>query len=282
MEKVIVAVDGQPASDAAVDWIIARSKTRPIVVEVTTVVDPVASSAEPAVADQVRAAYEAVLRRAAERISELATTAGLRTLVRHGRPRAELVEATSVADLLVVGSEHQRPTETSVFSTLPVRLAATARCPLVVVPSGWHEPEPDLPVMVGVDALHPQPTVTSIAASEADDVGAEVIAVNAWSVPTLLAVVMFGHPSIWKSYGDTRREAFDRLRVSIAERNPTTRLRGLLREGPVSRVVTEEARGARLVVLGRHVHESAEDRLLGSTAHDVLLRMPCPVMVVPV
>ncbi len=49
---------------------------------------------------------------------------------------------------------------------------------------------------------------------------------------------------------------------------------------PVSEILAR-ARGAHLIVLGSHGHGAMYDLLVGSTAHGVLKKAPCPVLVVP-
>jgi nucleotide-binding universal stress UspA family protein len=51
---------------------------------------------------------------------------------------------------------------------------------------------------------------------------------------------------------------------------------------PVSHILHEaEARKADYIVMGSHGHTAIYDLLVGSTTHGVLLRAPCPVVIVP-
>ncbi|WP_213816494.1 universal stress protein [Glaciihabitans sp. dw_435] len=279
MEKIIIAVDGEPSCEAAIGWVIERSRRRPTSVEVTTVAE-LATYGGGMMVDDVEAAYSAVVREAVERISTASPTTTVTSRVRRGQVRVELARASEDADVIVLGTARHRTVEHGGYGALPARIATVTDCPVIVIPQGWVSGDAG-PVVLGIDVQHPQPGVESFAAREAAAAGGVLRVVHAWGVPTWLAVVLFAHPSVWREVGETVEEKFADHLTRIRRDRPALIITELLREGPTSRVVEEEAAGAQLLVLGRKAHGSMRDYALGSTAHDALIAMPCPVAIVP-
>jgi nucleotide-binding universal stress UspA family protein len=93
-------------------------------------------------------------------------------------------------------------------------------------------------------------------------------------------------------YAYDRQKAAERLEAAHADleglaagaRKAGLDVKALLLEGATAeRIVAEAARqGARLIVLGSHQRGTIGEWLLGSVAHEVLRKAPCPVLVVPV
>ena len=292
MEKIVLALDGGAASDASIDWVIDRARTSDVDLTLTTVYETVAQSVA-SISEDFRAVYEGLLNRAGGRIAAQLPHQKFHSIVRTGRPTTEFVRASTNADLLVIGTSRHGEGDGAVYGTLPLRLAATSACATAVVPAGWGSAPAtaaDLTVtsivapmatVVAVEATHPQLSALEFAGREARRTGSGLTAVHAWHVPTLLAVTLFGHPSVWTTIGEEHADAFERVMEIIRNDNPDLVLREILREGPVSRVVVDEARGAQALIIGRHASATPNERLLGATSHDVLLNMPCPVIVVP-
>jgi nucleotide-binding universal stress UspA family protein len=287
MENVVVAVDGTPTGEAALDWVIDRARRADLAVEIVVVQEPVGSEdgSDVISALDFSSIYEGVMDAAAVRVREEAPNTSVRTVLRIGRARIELTQAASHADLVVIGGQHRGAVSGTLAGTLPLRVAATAPCPTVVVPTGWRaatagDDDPG-PVTVGVDVTKQHPVVVRYAENEARRAGAPLEVVAAWHVPTLVAVAMLAQTGVWSNLERSREAALRTLIASIREGAPDLVVRPMLREGPAPRILTEEASTSRLLVIGRHSARSAADVLLGATAHALLLELACPTMVVP-
>lgn len=84
---------------------------------------------------------------------------------------------------------------------------------------------------------------------------------------------------------EERKRAAEKLRALghwFQKRCPNTRV--LLHTGPVVPMILRTARLARAdyLVLGSHGHTAAYEILIGSVAHGVLRRAPCPIVLVPI
>ncbi|MCU1407910.1 MAG: hypothetical protein JWQ43_4213 [Glaciihabitans sp.] len=218
MENVVVAIDGSRTGDAALDWVIDRSGRSDIAVEIVVVQEPVGSSEDGIDASsalEIGSLYEGVMNAAAARFREQAPRTSLRTVLRVGRPRIELVQAASHADLMVIGSQHRGAVAGAFAGTLPLRVAATAPCPTVVVPVRWSAAGETAggPVIVGLDVRKAHPAVLRFAEGEARRDGRTLNVVHAWSVPTLIAVAMLAQTGVWANLEHSRDVA---LRAAVA------------------------------------------------------------------
>lgn len=274
-EKVVVAVNGGPESDAALDWVIERAQTRSLELEVTTVVElgwsPAAGTEQ-----EMLPAYERVLTKAVRRMQLEAPTAATTGYVRRGSPRAELVSAASRADLLVVGTHEP----TGVFhGFLPHQLAAAARCPIVVVAAGWQPRNG--PVIVGANEDETSQIALDFAAREAGLRGSELVVVHTWRVPAVLSLGRLGGHDPHIGVKKAHQAILDRCVARISAEHPDLRVRASLEEGPPAARLVDLAEQADLLVVGTHRRGAVPALLLGSVTHDVLVNMPCPIAVIP-
>jgi nucleotide-binding universal stress UspA family protein len=257
IDHVILAVDGEPANTAAIDWVIDRSDRIPAKIEVTTVLEEVPLAE--GFPDVERDRREGHVQALAQRIRDALPDSEAIGMVRHGRPEHELIEASADADLLVVGM--RRPDRFDALAHLPLglRLAGRTHCALVVVPERW------LPVgsgiVVGWDGDATTDVAVAFAMREARRSGQQLTIVHADDSPRIPPEVD----------AIVRRSRFEQgLDIRYA---PVS--------GPVAAAVLDAARGASLVVVGSHARNTFEDLMLGSVSEDVLAHSALPVAVTP-
>jgi nucleotide-binding universal stress UspA family protein len=277
VERVIVAVDGGPASRAALDWVLERRHTVPVRLELTTVVElgwsPVGGPA-----DDFQPAYERALADAARYVEQAATDVKTTSVVRRGLPVDELVRASADADLLVIGTNKTGVLVGAVHGTVPLRLAAHARCTVAVVPAGWSAGGDC--VVVGVEDDIEMDAPLAVAAAEAEARGLPLKLVHAWSIPATLGVD-FGaavpFDALIEAHEDILARAVERLRAG----HPMIPVTTVLMQGSAAPALVDVAASAAVLVVGTHGRGAVAGLILGSVSHDVLLNMPCPVLVVP-
>jgi nucleotide-binding universal stress UspA family protein len=285
MDRVTVVVDGTPAGETAVDWVVEWLRVHeaagesPPRVDAIAVFDPIPSESVLA-GSEFRAVYEAVANAAAARISAASPATEVSAGLRTGQSRLELERASHDTDLLVAGTA--RRSGGSFYESRPIRIAATSACPTVVVPAGWSaRGGASGGVVLGLEATEPQPLVVAFAAEFAESTGATLTAVHVWHVATLVAVVAFAHPGVWESVGGAHRTALDASVRLARQSHPGVEVLERLKEGNAARILAEEAAEADILVVGRRDHHARDDMFIGATTHDLLLSMPCPVVVVP-
>jgi nucleotide-binding universal stress UspA family protein len=274
-EKVVVAVNGGPESEAALDWVIERARTRSLELAITTVVElgwsPAAGTEQ-----EMLPAYERVLTKAVRRVQEEAPTAVTTGYVRRGSPRAELVSAASRADMLVVGTHEP----TGVFhGFLPHQLAAAARCPVVVVAAKWKPTNG--PVVVGTNDDETSQIALDFAAREAEQRGSELVVVHTWRVPAVLSLGRLGGHDPHERVRAAHQAILDRSLARLSMEHPGLRVRPILEEGPTTAHLVDLAESADLLVVGTHRRGAVPGLLLGSVTHEILVNMPCAIAVIP-
>ncbi|HSP51512.1 MAG TPA: universal stress protein [Cryobacterium sp.] len=283
VEKVIVAIDGGAASKAALEWALNRVVTlervqgTPVSLELTTVVElgwyPVEGSDY-----SNQRAYERALAEAVRRVEQVAPSCRKTSYIRHGVPVDELARASATADLLVIGTKKTGVLAGTVFGTLPLRLAAHARCPVVVVPANW-EPrggtivagmEDDVTALVAVD----------FAAREAERFKLPLDLVHAWSIPATVAVE-YGAVLPYEEMQDAHARILSGATRRVRDAHPALHITEVLEQGTAASVLVNASKAASLVVVGTHGRGAVGSLFLGSVSHDVLMNLPCPVAVVP-
>jgi nucleotide-binding universal stress UspA family protein len=278
METVVIAVDGSPASRAALDWALERA-TR---VESTLVLTTVAFQPHAAFTslEEIQPLYERVLVEAEERARAVHGPAAVTTALRYGVPVAELVTASQRASMLVVGTDKSSKVAGMVYGTLPLRVAARAHCPVVVVPESWTPRE--APVLLGVGDDEPSPETTAFAVREATFRKTSLQLIHVWASSPIYPEPMrqrvtHVHESIRRSHAETLSAAAAMVRQSA----PELAVEEQLVEGARIPHLIEAGEQAQLLVVGRR-GGIMRGIVLGSAAHDVLLNPPCPIAVVPI
>ncbi|ASD22078.1 hypothetical protein B7495_08215 [Cryobacterium sp. LW097] len=277
VERVIVAVDGGPASRAALDWALARAEDVPLSLELTTVVElgwsPVGGPE-----DDFQPVYERALAEATRFVAQNVPAVKATGVVRRGVPVDELVRASSAADLLVIGTNKTSALAGAVHGTLPLRLAAHAHSAVVVVPAGWVAGGDR--VVVGIEDDGTMDAPLDVAAAEAARRAVPLVLVHAWSIPATLGVdygAAVPFDALIEAHEDILARALERVRAQ----HPAVDASGTLVQGAAAPALVEAAGHAALLVVGTHGRGAVAGLILGSVSHDVLLNMPCPVVVVP-
>ncbi len=275
VEKVIVAVDGGSASDAALEWVIDRARFVKLRLEITAVVR--LDSRLPADAEAVfRTQYEDALARAKARVRLAVPGLAVSTLVRRGHPHESLITAARDSDLLVIGTDKISPLAGIMHGTLPLKVAGQARCTTIVVPVNWTPGTGH--VVAGWSDDPTAEEALDFAAQEASRRNVALTIVHAWT-PAPLPV---GIPA---TVVDELVAANGRLLADAARRvekaYPDLTVTQDLHAGSAAVAIVRAAAGASLVVVGSRGHGAVAAFFLGSVSHDVLLNMPAPVAVVP-
>ena len=206
-----------------------------------------------------------------------------------GKPGPSLVEASSDADLLVVGRTGHGKRH-GVSRIAEIVLGSTARhclhhseVPVAVVPSGASWPEDGPVVMVGVDG-----SSNSIQALEwvlttfpADTKLHVVRAFAPWVGDGLTPLDLVTDTALISSFTSEATEwvndAVSRVGSNIT--NPATMHMTI---GRAIDALLESQVEPDLIVVGERGHTGITARMLGSVADHVVRHAPCPVIVVPV
>lgn len=287
---IVVAFDGSPAAELALDWASAASRRqgRPLTVvycvEMATLpIDPIL--APDALPREVREDAEAILDRGVQRAVEVAKPSQVGSAVVVGSPAAELVLASKDAELVVMGSRGRGRVASGLLGSASYAVAAHALCPVVVVrgDAGVH-PDPGHPVVVGVDGSDGSRRAVARAAdvAHASRASLHVVAVGRLRSPEGWAYVEESRAGTQHSHAvrEHAQPILDSARELALSAHPGLEVESEVLFGEAGHVLAEDGVHAGLLVVGSRGRGGFAGLLLGSVSHTVIHEASCPVMVV--
>jgi nucleotide-binding universal stress UspA family protein len=197
-------------------------------------------------------------------------------------PVAALADATSDADLLVVGVRGRGGVSPAAVGPVVTRVATEARCTVVAVPAAGGTDSVGYGVVVGVDGGELHEAAIGWAYGVADRAPTEpLVVVHAWSEPVTTTVMAAVLPLEF----DTAQH-IEAQRLALAVRllpwqssYPRVRVRKVVVQDSPVRALLAASHGARMLVLGSG-HRGSRGDWAGSVRHGVLRLASCPVALV--
>lgn len=268
--RILVGVDSESASEMAVDWAIREAQRQPSEITLLTAVDLLTS--DPLDDGEL-------LDRERDRVLASAPAVPVSTAVVEGSIPEVLKRYARRSDLLVIGSHRSRHWQSVLTGNLPLGMARTLTCPLVIVPDDWKPRSGPVTVGLADDASS---DAALRRAGEFAQVGSgDLRLVHAWTrrpEPSDPVSLYLDTPS------DPQRP--HRQRLARARRRASRRLPGLtvhehLYEGAAFAGLLHLSEQAELIVIGSHRRGPLAGLILGSVARQLLHFSKVPVCVVP-
>jgi nucleotide-binding universal stress UspA family protein len=268
---LVVGYDGSEAAGAAVDWAAAEAARRGVPLTVAAAAGVVGlDGAVHAVAPSgtTPGPGAEVARRGADRARRAAPGVDVRAATHREGAAGMLVELSSWAELLVVGSRGHGEAVSALLGSVARAVCAHARCPVVVVRDADHPlPGPRHAVLVGVDGSAESDFALRYAAGWAAAVAATL---------TVLTVSPGGLVDSAELAAKTNAKAAD----AAQEAYPDLEVRRHVLVGTPADMIAELGRGHALVVVGSRGGGGFRGLLLGSVSRAVVHRASCPVVIV--
>lgn len=286
--RIVVGVDGSPASGNALEWAVARAVLAGAELELVNAynVPPdfdfygyhAVASSQPV--DWLIEFSARMLDAAAARVRELAPELTYTLTSQLGHPAHTLTVASEGADAVVVGRRGLGGAASVLLGSVSNRLTVQARCPLIVVGDG--ELPTTGPIVVGVDASEFGTNALRYALAEAAVRHTSVTAVAAYDV---------GHPGfradpelLARLRADVEAETADTVTRALEEAHEKTAtsvsVDRIAVEGRAAEAILSHAEDAQLIVVGTHGKGLVRRVLLGSVSRQVLTDADRPVAVV--
>ncbi|WP_191281940.1 universal stress protein [Pseudolysinimonas yzui] len=266
-ERIVVVEDDGPAGRAAVRWVGARVGRHPAEVHV---VCPL-----PRADDQAAvSAHQDAVDRGTQVVHTVAPNAHVSAEVLIGDPEETLAEQARGADLLVIGA-----TDTPLRrDALPLRLASSAECVVVVVPAEWAPSGGRTVVGASIDTA--SDAAIDFASAHARRGSGHLHVVHVWDLPVTgeLPPPMNGDTG---SIPDLQRHAIETFTAELSAGSAGLEVTSAVDRGEPADILRAAAEGADLLVVGRRRRGSLTRLLLGSVSHALVQDPPCPVAVVP-
>jgi nucleotide-binding universal stress UspA family protein len=283
-EPIVVAVDGSPHSDAAVEWAARESVLRHASVALVHAITPMPGSLADAAArsnvdrwykdnaNTVVAAAEATFRAAHGQ----SRAVDVQTTVLEAPVLPALIDLSASAPLIVVGSRGQGAIGRLLMGSVSTGLVHHAHCPVAVIPLGETRNAPDRrPVLLGVDGTAASDGAIALAFDEATRRSADLLALYAWSDVGVLPII-----GRWYDYETDATNLLAERLAGWREKYPDVRVaRRVVCDVPAHALFVE-ARYSQLVVVGSRGRGGFAGLQLGSVASAVVHTSPAPVIVV--
>ncbi|WP_336659463.1 universal stress protein [Leucobacter sp. USHLN153] len=276
-EKYLIGVDGSEQSRVALAWGLARATERGAAVELIHVADDSFLSESVAFLSEAQAASEQMLQVETEYARSLGFTGPIVGTAVVGHPIAEVEEASKRSDLVILGAHQGGRFSGSFFGTRAVKVAATSRCPVAVIPK--TEPSPNAPVVVGVDGSEASRKAIEFAAEQASRRDVPLVAVYAWMPPLTPGLEYLWSEELVESQRAVAEEAIAIGTAGLTQRYPDLEVRREIVQSPPVAALVQAAEGAELLVVGSRGRGGITRLLLGSVSHGVLQALPCPTIV---
>ncbi|MGB3829709.1 MAG: universal stress protein [Ornithinimicrobium sp.] len=283
MKPVVVGLDPSRPVSAALDWasVEAGSRHRPLEVWIARGV-PVPAQAEVPIdtlmPDEV--ANEAIARAVAH-VTKNDPSVPVSGRVCNGSAGAVLVGASRAAEVIVVGRHGRGRLAEAVLGSTSAQVATHAEAPVVVV-DDHAPPRSNGEVVVGVDGSAANRAAIEYGFQAAERGNGMVVAVYAWqlNLPEHVTLPWMSKEGM-RGLVQSQERMLHEVLCGWAQRFPDVHVRYVVsRQHAVDRL-TQEARSARLLVVGGRGRGGFAGLLVGSVSRGILHRAhPCPVVIV--
>ena len=281
--SIVVAVDGSPASNAAVSWAAHEAAMRNVPLTVVhAVVTPTATWPPVPYPDSLAVRLEDEGRKEvlhAVGLAEKAMPTDRRVAIKrklvYSTPALALVDMSDEAEMIVVGSSGRGLLSRAVLGSVSSTVVRHANCPVAVI-RDEELPDPQQgPVLVGIDGSPASELATAIAFDEASWRGVDLMALHAWS-----DVTMGELPELdWSAVEAASERSLAESLAGWQERYPDVTVHRLVVRDQPARQLAEKSETAQLVVVGSHGRGGLTGMLLGSVSNAVLHSVRVPVIV---
>lgn len=291
---IVVAVDGSPSSNAAVEWAARDAELHEAPMQLVYVAPPIPEFSGPEPPAPTPGEYSSWQEKHAHEVLEAAHKIAVEAAAPNGAYQISseafyadpivptLIDLSKHAGMIVVGSRGQTAVARALLGSVSSGLVYHAKCPVAVVhdDNALATVSSRAPVLVGIDGSPASELAAEIAFDEADRRGVGLVALHAWSD---MGPLEFGRPGQapveWSNFEVREKEVLAERLSGWQERYPDVVVRKVVvSDRPAPRLL-EQAESAQLVVVGSHGRGGFAGMLLGSVGRAVVNAARIPVIV---
>jgi len=276
-QPIVVGVDQAASSRAALEWGARRAERFHVPLLLVHVIPDYLVSSGSMEFHVVQDAIAGLLESEATRARELAPTSEVRTRLILGETVRVLAELSHHAAMVVVGTDRTADVHGEGFGAVNLQIAMISRCPVAVIPV--HPTTGHAGVVVGIDGSPHSMEAAHFAAEEALGSGAELTLIHAsrthsgWLTSSTLGpwIATRDHTAgrmILESAVTSLRARY--IHLTVCDRLET--------ENAPAKALIDAAHDAQMLVVGSRGSGAVQHALMGSVTQDVLLHVPCPLI----
>lgn len=281
---VVVGVDGSEHSDVAVAWAVDAAVREQRDLRVVGAFDDrtaygvAALAYAPDISSLLASAAQDAVTAAVENARRRAPGLTVTGQVVHGPAAHVLIEESSTAAVVVVGSRGRGSVASAIAGSVSITVAAHAHSPVAVI----THPRPGGPVVAGIDGSPTSDQVLAAAYAQASLLRTSLTIVHTWTDLRLEAVNGFGiTPELLQQTAQHAHEIVsERLAGYTTDYPDVPVTTTIVADGPAHQLQTAAA-DAQLLILGTRGRGGFTGLLLGSVSQTVLHHAPCPILIIP-
>lgn len=275
--QIVVGIDGSTMAHTAMCWAAAEAERRGAQLVLAHAADA-ETDRSPYSAAPTRYSHELLVD---AEVYSYDADCPVSTVVAPEDPVRLLTWLSEQADLVVVGAHGRGQQAGRQLGSVAFGMAVHARCPVAVIPYGWHEEaQYDKPVVVGIPASVASRTPLYVAFAEARARGVPVRAVRAWSrvdwTGNLTDLIHPASPMLEAK----QQDYLERVLTPVCELYPDVTVQTVLSGKRVDDVMLTATADAGLLVLGSRYADGRAYSRLGATTARLMQKIPCPTIVI--
>lgn len=276
-KPIVVGFNASAGSEAALTWALQRAGSYKLPVTIIHAVDDRWMSPDFQYHELIRQSGMDMLQKAQASAAEQAPDVKVDIQLRHGSGGSVLREVSKEASIVVVGEHDKHWMDGGPLTDRALQIVSASEIPAAVIPLNRGS---DHGVVVGVDGSEESLQAVNFAAAEADRGGDELTVVLAFRRPARWIENQLPKSGLAETILEEDRIVLAESVAGLADKYPDLVVHQKLEpDTEPAKALVEAAKDARLLVIGSRGRGGFSRMVLGSTAHAVLLNLPCPTIV---
>ncbi|PVZ59585.1 universal stress protein [Arthrobacter sp. H-02-3] len=277
-KAIVVGINGSAGSDAALTWALQRAARDKLPVIALHAVDDRWMSPDFQYHELIRESGMELLEKAKASASEQSPGVEVDIQLRHGSGGSVLRDISKEAAMIVVGGHEKHHLDGGPVTDRALQVVAASDCQVAVIPAKPGAGAKG--VVVGVDGSEESLQAVAVAAAEADLGGDELTVVLAFKTPARWVEKQLPSSGLAESMVEENRIVLAESVAGLGDKYPDLVVHQRLEtDTQPAKALVDTAADARVLVIGSRGRGGLSRTVLGSTAHAVLLNVPCPTIV---
>lgn len=277
-KAIVVGINGSTGSDAALTWALQRAARDKLPVIALHAVDDRWMSPDFQYHELIRESGMELLEKAKASAGEQTPGVEVDIQLRHGSGGSVLRDVSKEAAMIVVGGHEKHHLDGGPVTDRALQVVSASDCPVAVIPAKPGTGAKG--VVVGVDGSEESLQAVAVAAAEADLGGDELTVVLAFKTPARWVEKQLPSSGLAESMVEENRIVLAESVAGLGDKYPDLVVHQRLEtDTQPAKALVDAAADARLLVIGSRGRGGLSRTVLGSTAHAVLVNVPCPTVV---